>query len=131
MVRRALLLLVPLLAAVSALGQTRPLETEEADTGTAGRLVLEAGAALARAEPNSLKGLGPNTIRMSAQMLLSRRFGRLAIHANAGLAIQDRPLQIHEQSDFLAYGLALVPELDRRTWLVAEIAGLGVGPGAP
>jgi hypothetical protein len=210
--RRALLLL-PLLLPSAAGAQTRPLQTEEADTGRAGRLVLEVGAELARGEPNfltggrrdvwdapvlrlswspadpvqvdigwtgrivalrdpefgtasdygdvvlrtklrlverrsdrvgvsarfgvllpetnSLKGLGPNTLRMGAELLLSRQFGAFGVHANVGLAIQDRPLEIHEQSDFLSYGLALVQRLGPDTSVMMEAAGLGVGPGVP
>ena len=75
-------------------------------------------------------GLGPNTLRMSAQALLSRAMGRGAVHLNAGLAIHDEPLREHEQRDFLAYGAALVaPPLGPAT-LVAEVAGLA-GDGTP
>jgi hypothetical protein len=75
-------------------------------------------------------GLGPNTLRMSAQGLLSHAIGRGAVHLNAGLAIHDEPLRAHEQRDFLAYGVALVaPPLGPAT-LVAEVAGLA-GEGAP
>lgn len=197
-------------AAVAA--QTRPLQAEEAATGAAGRIVLEAGAAFVRAEPNFLtggerdrwdapvlklvyspsanveldlewvgrviavddpdfgtasdfgdvtlrakvrlvdeyegrpgfglrfgvalpetndtKGLGPNTLRMSAQALLSKSFGRLQLHANAGLAIQDAPLSPHLQSDFLAYALAAVYTAGEKLDLVAESAGL-VGHAHP
>lgn len=192
--------------------QTRPAQTEEAATGPAGRIVLEAGAAFMSAEPNFLtgqerkrwdapvlnlvyspsanveidvewvgriiavddprfgtasdfgdvtlrtklrlvdeyqrrpgvalrfgvtlpetneaKGLGPNTLRMSAQALLSKSYGRFQLHANAGLAIQDAPLSPHLQSDFLAYGLALVYTAGEKLDLVAEGAGL-VGRGHP
>ncbi len=202
-----------LLAARGAAGQTLPLETEEAETGAAGQLVLETGGEATRAQPNfvtggrrdvwdypvlrlswtpaapvqidlewtgritaasdpdfgtvsdygdvvlrtkvrfaaerpgrfgvsarfaialpetnSLKGLGPNTNRVSAQMLFSRHAGVFAVHANAGVSIEDRPLQLHAQSDFLAYGLALTGDVDPRTSLVAEVAGEGVGHGAP
>jgi hypothetical protein len=195
-----------------AAAQTRPLQTEEAATGAAGRIVIEAGAQLMSAEPNPLtgsprrrwdapvlnlvyspsdnveldvewvgrviavadrrfgtssdfgdvtlraklrlsdeyqarpalalrfgvtlpetneaKGLGPNTLRMSAQALLSKTFGRLALHANAGLAIQDAPYSPHLQSDFLAYGLAAVYAAGDKLDLVAEGAGL-VGHGHP
>jgi hypothetical protein len=74
-------------------------------------------------------GLGPNTLRMSAQLLLSRSLGRLAVHANAGLAIHDEALRPHEQRDFLAYGLALVGNAGRLDAAV-ELAGLA-GNGMP
>jgi hypothetical protein len=75
-------------------------------------------------------GLGPNTLRMSAQLLVSQPIGRGWLHANAGLAIQDEPLRAHEQRDFLAYGAALEAPLGGRLALVAEVAGLA-GSGAP
>lgn len=213
---RAGVLLVTALAALFAplfaSAQTRPLQTEEAATGPAGRIVLEAGAAFVDAEPNyqtgslrkrwdapvlnlvyspaenveldvewvgrvialddpsfgnasdfgdvtlraklrlvdeyegrpgvavrfgvtlpetnEAKGLGPNTLRMLAQALVSKTFGRLQAHANAGLAIQDAPLSPHLQSDFLAYGVALVYTLRDKLDVVAEGAGL-VGHGHP
>ena len=75
-------------------------------------------------------GLGPNTLRMSAQLLLSKCGGGLCAHGNAGLAIHDEVERPHEQRDFLHYGLALVA----RPWsplnVVAEVAGLA-GKGAP
>jgi hypothetical protein len=75
-------------------------------------------------------GLGPNTLRMSVQALLSRALGRGALHVNAGLAIHDEPLRAHEQRDFLAYGVAVAaPPLGPAT-LVGEVAGLA-GDGAP
>jgi hypothetical protein len=74
-------------------------------------------------------GLGPNTLRMSAQALVSRSWRALTAHANAGLAIQDEPLRAHEQRDFLAYGFALVRPLGGAE-VVAEAAGLA-GRGKP
>ena len=199
-------------SALAAGAQTRPLQTEEATTGPAGRVVLEAGAAFSKSEPNFLsgrarsrwdapvlnfvyspsanveidvewtgrvvavddpsfgtvsdfgdvtlrsklrlieegehrpafavrfgvtlpetndvKGLGPNTLRMSAQALLSKTLGRLQVHANAGLAIQDAPLSAHLQSDFLAYGLAAVYAAGDKLDVLAEGAGL-LGHGHP
>lgn len=75
-------------------------------------------------------GLGPNTLRLTAQLLLTRGFGRGALHVNAGLALLDEPLRAHEQRDLLAYGLALTRHVGRRTELLAEIAGLA-GDGQP
>lgn len=74
-------------------------------------------------------GLGPNALRMSAQVLVSKTFGSLAVHANAGLAIHDEVLRPHEQRDFLAYGLALVHPIGSAA-IVAEVAGRA-GAGAP
>lgn len=74
-------------------------------------------------------GLGPNALRMSAQVLLSKTFGRTTVHANAGLAIHDEVLRPHEQRDFFAYGLALVRPVGSAS-IVAEVAGRA-GDGAP
>jgi hypothetical protein len=75
-------------------------------------------------------GLGPNTLRMSADLLLSHTAGPLGLHANAGLALQDEPLRPHEQRDFLAYGVAGVLRLGDRAAALAEVAGLA-GRGMP
>jgi hypothetical protein len=82
-------------------------------------------------ETSELEGLGPNTLRMSAQALVSKSFGRrLEVHANAGLAIEDAPLSPNLQSDFLAYGLAAVYAAGDHLDVVAEAAGL-LGHGHP
>lgn len=81
-------------------------------------------------QTNQVKGLGPNTLRMSADLLWSVGAGPARLHVNAGLSIQDRPLQAHEQSDFLAYGVAGEIAFAGGLSGVAEIAGLS-GTGAP
>jgi hypothetical protein len=75
-------------------------------------------------------GLGPNTLRFAAQLLLSHAVGGLRLHANAGLALHDETQRPHEQRDFLAYGLALEHGLGGAFALVGELAGLA-GKGAP
>jgi len=75
-------------------------------------------------------GLGPNTLRFSAQGLASRALGPVVLHVNAGLAIQDEPLRAHEQQDFLAYGAAVTAPLGGPLTLAAEVSGLA-GEGAP
>ena len=75
-------------------------------------------------------GLGPNALRMSAQMLVSKTVGSLTLHGNAGLALHDEVGRPHEQRDFLAYGLAAEERLGPRLALVAEWAGLA-GKGMP
>ncbi len=82
-------------------------------------------------ETTYLSSLGPNTLRMSAQMLLSQPLGSgFILHANAGLALQDEIFRPHEQRDFLHFGLAAEARLAPAAAVVAEIAGL-VGRGAP
>ena len=75
-------------------------------------------------------GLGPNALRMLAQMLVSKSFGALALHGNAGLALHDEVFRTHEQRDLLAYGLAGTLAVGPRVTLVAEWAGLA-GKGMP
>jgi hypothetical protein len=69
------------------------------------------------------KGLGPDTLRMSADLLLGGTLGRVSLHANAGLATVDVPVKVHEQSDFFAYGLSACARVGSRTALVIETAG--------
>jgi hypothetical protein len=47
-------------------------------------------------------GLGPNTVRMSAVLLLGFKTEKLTLNGNAGIAIQDEPLRAHEQRDFVS-----------------------------
>jgi hypothetical protein len=79
-------------------------------------------------------GLGPDTLRASLQLLVTRTWDGTALHLNAGIAVQDKPTELHAQADFLAYGVALAQRLGGPWELVAEVAGLGVGragePGA-
>ena len=76
-------------------------------------------------------GLGPNTLRMSAQLLITAPLGGSArLHLNAGLALQDEVLRPHEQRDFLAFGAALEAPVGKRVTALAEIAGRA-GKGMP
>ncbi len=75
-------------------------------------------------------GLGPNALRMSAQILVSQAIGGVTLHGNAGLALHDEVFRTHEQRDFLAYGLAAVVSLRPGLAAVAEWAGLA-GKGMP
>ena len=97
--------------------------------GGAGGSALGARFAVVLPQTSFGNGLGPNTLRMSAQVLATLAVGRGVLHANAGLAIHDEPLRAHEQRDFLAYGLAATIPMGAAE-LVAEVAGLA-GDGAP
>jgi hypothetical protein len=98
--------------------------------GGDGRPALAARFAVTLPETSFGNGLGPNTLRMAAQALVSLPAGPAWVHANAGLALQDEPLRAHEQRDLLAYGLAAEVPLRRGLWLLAEMAGLA-GDGMP
>ena len=97
--------------------------------GGAGGSALGARFGVVLPQTSFGNGLGPNTLRMAAQVLATVAVGRGALHANAGLAIHDEPLRAHEQRDFLAYGLAATIPMGAAE-LVAEVAGLA-GDGAP
>lgn len=213
-IRRALgfSILVGLGLCPSAWAQTRPLQTEEATTAPAGRILLEVGEDFMHDEPNFLtgqprdrfdgpilrlvyspadsvevdlewvawiatpsdpdfgsvgdfgdvtlrtklrfrdggergltfgaryvltlpqtqfeEGLGPNTIRMAAQLLVTQPIGAVRLHANAGLAIEDQPDQLHFQRDLLAFGVALEGPLGGSARWLAEVAGKA-GDGTP
>lgn len=76
------------------------------------------------------QGLGPNTTRMSAQFLLTQPLGRLRVHLNAGLAIEDEAQRPHFQRDLLAFGAALEGRVGEHLRVGAEVAGKA-GDGAP
>jgi hypothetical protein len=212
MIRTTSVALAALLAAGTLSAQTRPLQTEEATTAPAGRLLLEAGQDAMRDEPNFLtgsarnrfdgptlrlvwspsdnaeidlewvsrvavrddpdfgnasdfgdvtlrtklrfrdggesgptfgaryvltlpqteygEGLGPNTLRMSAQFLLTQPIGRARLHLNAGLAIEDQPDREHFQRDLLAFGAALEAPVSENLRVMGELAGKA-GDGTP
>ncbi len=75
-------------------------------------------------------GLGPNTLRMSAQGLVTFVVGTARVHVNAGLALLDEPLRAHEQRDLVAYGLAFERPWGPHLTVVGELAGLA-GDGLP
>ncbi len=95
-----------------------------------GRRTLGARFGVTLPETSSDRGLGPNALRMSAQMLASYHAGSTAVHANAGLAIHDEVLRPHEQRDLVAYALAAERRLGAQATLVGEVAGL-LGDGSP
>ena len=74
-------------------------------------------------------GLGPDTLRTTAQVLASKTVFGLVVHLDAGIEIHDEPLNAHVQSDLFAYGAAVTWPLGRVT-LVGEVAGLA-GRGSP
>jgi hypothetical protein len=95
-----------------------------------GRRALGARFAVTLPQTSYGNGLGPNTLRFSAQLLFSQQAGGLTFHANAGLALHDEAQRAHEQRDFLAWGLAVERPLGESLALVAEAAGLA-GKGMP
>jgi hypothetical protein len=94
-----------------------------------GRPAIGARFGVTLPETSFGNGLGPNALRMQAQLLLTKGVGPVTLHANAGLALHDEVLRPHEQRDFFAYGLAAVGRLGGVS-LVGEWAGLA-GSGMP
>jgi hypothetical protein len=98
--------------------------------GGGGRPAFGARFAVTLPQTSYGNGLGPNTLRFAAQLLLTQPLGGLTLHANAGLALHDEAQRPHEQRDFLAYGLALEHPLGGALAVMAEVAGLA-GKGMP
>jgi len=99
-------------------------------SGLQGRLTLGARFGVTLPETRFNKGLGPNALRMSAQMLASYHIGPTVLHADAGIGIHDEIDSPPAQQDFLAYGLAASRELRKDLTLLAEVAGL-MGQSVP
>lgn len=98
--------------------------------GGEGRTTFGARFAVTLPQTSFGNGLGPNTLRFSAQLLLSQPLGAATLHLNGGLGLQDEALRAHEQRDFFAYGVALERPLTDAFDVVAEVAGLA-GRGMP
>jgi hypothetical protein len=98
--------------------------------GSQRRATLGARFRVTLPETSFGNGLGPNVLRMAADLLLSQPLGRATLHVNAGLFIHDEVLRPHEQRDFLAYGVAVTHALGSRAEVVGEIAGRA-GDGMP
>ena len=79
-----------------------------------GRPAIAARFGVILPETSFGNGLGPNALRMSAQVLVSKTLGAMTLHGNAGLALHDEVYRPHEQRDFLAYGLATELRASRR-----------------
>ncbi len=75
-------------------------------------------------------GLGPNTLRMFVEALLTQPLGRARLHVDLGLFLPDEVLRPHEQRDFLSFGVAVERPVQRRLAVLAEVAGQA-GPGVP
>jgi len=73
---------------------------------------------------NQGSGLGLNTTRFFASLLVGKTVGKVFVFGNAGIGILDKSTTAAAQDDVWTYGLALtVPIATRANW-VAEINGL-------
>jgi hypothetical protein len=88
-----------------------------------GRPGLSARFAVTLPETKSAEGLGPNTLRALAQVLVSKTAGRVSLDANAGLEIQDEVQTPSAQNDFVAFGAALGFRATAHLQIVGEVAG--------
>ncbi len=70
-------------------------------------------------------GLGTDTTKFFASLLLAKQLGRARLLANAGLAILPSPVEAGSQADLVTYGLAAVVPLHPRINLAGEINGRG------
>jgi hypothetical protein len=75
-------------------------------------------------------GLGPNTIRLGAVLLLGYKTEKLSLDGQAGLAIQDEPLRAHEQRDFASLSGSIAYKVAEH-WEVFVDAGGFFGEGTP
>lgn len=90
---------------------------------TAERAGLAARFEVTLPETSAEKGLGPNALRFSAQVLSTRTLGRFKVDLNAGIAIHDAPTQAGAQADFFDYGVAVRRRFGARVEAGVEVAG--------
>jgi hypothetical protein len=75
-------------------------------------------------------GLGPNTIRVYVEALLTQPLGPVELDVNAGLFLHDEVSRLHDQVDFLSYALAARWSVRPGWEIVGEVAGRA-GKGKP
>lgn len=77
-------------------------------------------------------GLGPNTIRLASTFLLGYKTERVTLSGNAGIAIEDEPLRLHEQRDFVSLSGSIAVKVSEGFEIFGDGGGyLGKGvPGA-
>lgn len=74
--------------------------------------------------------LGPNTIRVYVEALITQPVGQVELDLNTGLFIHDEVSELHNQLDFLSYGLAARWSVRPGWEIVGEVAGR-VGKSKP
>lgn len=75
-------------------------------------------------------GLGPNTIRLGAVLLVGFKTGNLTLNGNAGIAIQDEPLRAHEQRDFASLSGSIAYKVAQNFEVFVDAGGF-FGEGTP
>ena len=74
------------------------------------------------------KGLGNDETNVFGSVLVQKRFGRLQILTDLGLAILGNPVVPGSQDDLFTYGLALIYSVHPQVSLLVDVAGRA-GPG--
>ncbi len=72
---------------------------------------------------NQARGIGTNQTNFYTAALAGKRFGRLNLFGNLGLAILPAPLKTFSQNDLVLYGLAGIFKVNDSLNLVGEING--------
>ncbi len=72
---------------------------------------------------NQVRGIGTNSTDVFAAFILQKRFGKLNLFGNLGLAILQSPNAEFSQNDVLIYGGAFTYPLHRRFNVAGEVAG--------
>ena len=75
-------------------------------------------------------GLGPNTVRMSAVLLLGYKTEKLSLDGQAGIAILDEPLRAHEQRDFASLSASIAYKVSEHFEIFVDAGGY-FGEGTP
>ncbi|MBX7187181.1 MAG: transporter [Vicinamibacteria bacterium] len=75
-------------------------------------------------------GLGPNTIRLSAALLVGYKTEKLTVAGSGGLAIQDEPLRAHEQRDFASLSGSIAYKVAQSFEVFVDAGGY-FGDGVP
>lgn len=75
-------------------------------------------------------GLGPNTIRLAANLLLGYKTEKFTINGSGGIAIQDEPLRQHEQRDFASLSASIAYKVNDTFEVFGDTGGY-FGDGVP
>jgi len=75
-------------------------------------------------------GLGPNTIRLGANLLLGYKTEKLTLNGSGGIAIQDEPLRQHEQRDFASLSASIAYKVSEKFEVFGDTGGY-FGEGVP
>ena len=73
---------------------------------------------------NQGSGLGLNTTRFFASLLVGKTFGKAFVFGNAGIGIMDKPTAAGAQDDVWTYGLATIIPISSRVNWASDINGL-------